>query len=68
MGMDAPALEEQTKNMKPLLFIIGFVLVILGITLVLRHWDATVVVFNGVMPAVIAVAGLVVMFAASIKR
>lgn len=50
------------------LFIAGFIIVVIGITLVLRYWDATVVVFQGVMPAVIAVFGIVLMFAASLKK
>ena len=53
---------------KILLFALGFVLVVLGITLVLRNWEAAVTVFRGVMPAAVAVAGLVVMFAASIRE
>gem|GEM_PF-3487939 len=69
--MDAPPLEEQAEgsvNMgKVILFAVGFALVVLGIALVLRNWDAAVIVFKGVMPVAIAVAGLVVMFAASIR-
>ena len=53
---------------KILIFIPGFILVIFGMTLVLRHWDAAVIVFNGVTPAAMAVAGLVMMFAATIKK
>ncbi len=52
---------------KKILFTLGFLLVVLGITLVLRNWPAAVIVFKGVVPAAIAVAGLVMMFAASLK-
>ena len=53
---------------KPILFVAGFVLVILGMALLLRHWQAAVMVFEGVVPAAIAVFGLVLMFAASLKK
>jgi hypothetical protein len=53
---------------KWLLLSAGFFLVVLGITLVLRHWQEAVIVFNGIVPAAVAVAGLVVMFAATLKR
>ena len=53
---------------KILFFVFGFILVVVGIALVLRNWSAVVTVFEGVLPAAIAVGGLVVMFAASIKK
>lgn len=53
---------------KTALFLIGFVVAAIGIALVLRFWSATVIVFQGVMPAAIAVLGLVLMFAASLKK
>lgn len=53
---------------KIFLFIAGFILVILGMTLVLHNWDAALLVFKGVVPSALAVAGLVLMFAASIKQ
>ncbi len=53
---------------KILLFIGGFIVVVLGMTLVLRNWNSVVIVFQGVLPAGLAVAGLVMMFAATIKR
>ena len=49
-------------------FAAGFILVIFGMALVLRHWDAAVIVFNGVVPAAMVVAGLVMMFAATIRK
>ena len=51
-----------------ILFVCGFALVTLGIALVFRHWQATVTVFQGVMPAAMAVAGMVVLFIATIKK
>jgi hypothetical protein len=53
---------------KIFIFSAGFIMVVFGMTLVLRHWDEAVMVFNGVFPAVIAVGGLVMMFFASIKK
>lgn len=53
---------------KTVLFVTGFVTVIIGIALVLRYWDAVVTVFVGTVPVAIAVLGLVIMFAASLKR
>ena len=52
---------------KIFIFILGFILVICGMTLVLRHWNAATVVFYGIVPAAVAVAGLVMMFVATIK-
>ena len=54
--------------MNKFLFILGFIIVIFGITLVLRHWAASVIVFKGIVPSLIAIAGLVLMFAASLKK
>ncbi len=53
---------------KTVLFIVGFLVVIVGVALVLRYWDDTVIVFRGTVPAAIAVLGLVLMFAASLKK
>ena len=53
---------------KTVLFIVGFVVAILGMILVLRNWDAAVIVFRGTVPSAVAVLGLVLMFAASLKR
>lgn len=63
-------MEEQTQTSmnRTFLFILGFVMVVFGMTLVLKHWVAAVLVFKGIMPAAIAVGGLVVMFAATIKK
>jgi hypothetical protein len=46
---------------KLLLFLLGFILVIAGIALVLREWPAVVVVFKGVIGAILAIVGLVVL-------
>lgn len=53
---------------KTLLFIVGFLTTAAGISLVLRFWEAVIIVFSGIFPAVIAVFGLVLMFAASLKK
>jgi len=46
----------------------GFLLTILGITLVLQQWDAVVMVFKAFIGPVLAVAGLVVLFASTLKQ
>ncbi len=46
---------------KTLFFIIGFALVIAGITLTLRDWFFLVMVFRGVIGPLMAVIGLVVL-------
>ena len=53
---------------KMFLFSLGFAVVVIGISLVLCNWDAAVIVFRGIVPSAVAVLGLVVMFAASLKR
>ena len=50
------------------MFVCGFILVVIGMALVLRHWSSVVTVFEGIVPAAMAVGGLVVMFAATIKK
>ena len=53
---------------KIFIFVTGFILIVVGMTLVLRHWDAAAIVFSGIVPAGIAVVGLIMMFAGTIKR
>lgn len=50
------------------LLIVGFALTTFGITLVLQQWENLVLVFKAVVGPVLAVAGLVIMFASSIKQ
>ncbi|MDE1921112.1 MAG: hypothetical protein KGJ09_07665 [Candidatus Omnitrophica bacterium] len=53
---------------KVILFIIGFVLTVFGITLTLQQWDAIVLVFKAVIGPLTAVAGLVILFASTLKN
>jgi hypothetical protein len=53
---------------KVVVFIIGFFLTILGITLVLQQWEAVVLVFKAFIGPILAVAGLVVLFASTLKN
>jgi len=53
---------------KVLIFIVGFVLTTLGITLVLQQWQAVVLVFKAFIGAILAVTGLVILFASTLKR
>jgi hypothetical protein len=58
---------KQNKNWrKAIIFIAGFLLTTLGITLVLQQWQAVVLVFKACIGAILAVAGLVVLFAATL--
>ena len=51
-----------------LIFIAGFIITILGITLVLQQWEAVVMVFKAFIGAILAVAGLVILFASTLKQ
>jgi len=51
-----------------IIFIAGFVLTTLGITVVLQQWQAVVLVFKAFIGAFLAVTGLVIMFASTLKR
>jgi hypothetical protein len=50
------------------IFIAGFILTTLGITLVLQQWEAVVLVFKAFIGPVLAVAGLVILFASTLNR
>ena len=51
---------------KGMIFFAGFVLTTLGITLVLQQWPAVVLVFKAFIGAILAVAGLVILFASTL--
>ena len=53
---------------KVVVFITGFALTILGITVVLQQWEAVVLVFKAFIGAFLAVIGLVILFSATLKR
>jgi len=53
---------------KVIVFIIGFVLTILGITLVLQQWEAVVLVFKAFIGPILAVVGLVILFFSTLKQ
>ena len=53
---------------KVIVFIVGFVITILGITLVLQQWEAVVLVFKAFIGPVLAVAGLVILFASTLRQ
>ena len=53
---------------KTVLFIAGFILTTLGITVVLQQWEAVVLVFKAFIGAFLAVTGLVLLFASSLKN
>jgi len=53
---------------KGLVFIAGFMLTTLGITVTIQQWDAVVLVFKAFIGSILAVAGLVVLFASTLKK
>jgi len=60
--------DNLTRNVrKTVVFIAGFSLTILGITLVLQQWEEVVLVFKAFIGPLLAVAGLVILFASSLK-
>lgn len=52
---------------KIFLFALGFIITTLGITLVLQQWQAVVLVFKACVGAILAVVGLVILFASTLK-
>ena len=53
----APARANMLR--KILLFLCGSILLIVGMTLILKNWDAVVIVFKAVVGMILAVGGLV---------
>jgi len=53
---------------KGIIFIAGFILTTLGITLVLQQWESIVLVFKAFIGPILAVAGLVILFSATLKK
>ena len=53
---------------KIVLFIIGLIVTTLGITLVLQQWEAVVLVFKAFIGPILAVTGLVILFASTLKN
>jgi len=51
---------------KVMTFIAGLGLTALGVSLILQQWQAVVVLFKGAMGVLLAVTGLVILFASSL--
>ena len=51
---------------KAAVFIAGFILTTLGITMVFQQWEALVLVFKAFIGPFLAVMGLVILFAATL--
>jgi len=51
---------------KIIIFIAGFILTTLGITIVLQQWEAVVLMFKAFIGPLLAVTGLVILFASSL--
>ena len=56
------------RGRKVMGFIAGFILTTLGITLVLQQWESVVLAFKAFIGPVLAVAGLVILFASTLKH
>lgn len=50
-----------------IMFIIGFLLVTFGVTMIFKEWTAFILVFKAVIGPLLAVLGLVILFAATLK-
>ncbi len=48
-------------------FIAGFLITTLGIAITLQQWEAIVLVFKACLGPVLAVTGLVILFASTLK-
>ena len=53
---------------KIILFIAGFLLIALGLEMVLRNWHVLAAIVKACAGVVIALIGMVMMFAATIRR
>ena len=53
---------------KVMVFIAGFILTTLGITLTLQQWESVVLVFKAFIGPILAVAGLVILFASTLQH
>jgi len=54
--------KKENKAKKIILFLAGFVILILGISLVLFWWKDVVIFFRGILGMVIALSGLVILY------
>ena len=52
---------------KAVVFITGFALTALGATVILQQWEAVVLVFKAFIGVILALAGLVILFSATLK-
>jgi len=52
---------------KVIMFMVGFGLTTLGVVLILQQWEAVVLLFKGFIGAFLAVVGLVILFASTLK-
>jgi hypothetical protein len=58
--------DQKNTYKKFVLFLVGFFILILGITLVLIWWADVVVLFRGALGIILALAGLLTLYA--VKR
>jgi len=55
------------KWRKAAVFIAGFILTTVGITVVLQQWETVVLVFKAFIGPILAVIGLVILFSSTLK-
>jgi len=53
---------------KTTFFMVGLLMTTLGMTVVLQQWGAIVLVFKAFIGPILAVAGIVILFAASLNK
>ena len=53
---------------KGIIFIVGFALTTLGITLVFQQWESVVTVFKAFIGPIFAVGGLVILFVSTLRK
>ena len=56
------SLDKKIKSSKPLLFLIGGILLIAGITVILVWWQEVVVLFRGAFGMLLALGGLFLLY------
>ena len=61
--IDMTKSDQKGTYKKFILFLVGFLILILGITLILAWWKDVVVLFKGAVGIIFALAGLFTMYA-----
>ncbi len=54
--------DQKSKYKKFLMFLVGFFVLILGITLILAWWQDVVILFKGAIGMILALGGLLALY------